>query len=407
MGKVTVYCGISGCSPEMHRSLWFYHLLISDGGDEVKTGPIVRAALLSLIDDREKRSQDDVTLIGPPDDPDDPESDMDDTAKPNAAEVSAITDESLLMYRCIVDGGEWDFGFVDPESWDGYYVVSGGPIVMVQTSALSILLHATFGRMSACRFWRLMMVAIRTNRSLYASTSNDIIPGIDYGALMRENHAWEQDPSGTICMSEEEVANLESLGDEEQVRQAILNQGHFWVWLSPDRFPLQSNSRIDSCPILVDAASSSLTSAHKLSLIEHIPQKLLLLISSHLPLPTFLSFASVSRRLRYKLLGTDLDRDAFARGWITNNAPWYLPLPLHPSLKGAWKLSDYREQEDEDFTLPNSDIADWNYLRRCLSDGSMRNRKRIWNVAEQLEKKAEELPLSGNGSPMFGNYFYE
>ncbi|KZP20242.1 hypothetical protein FIBSPDRAFT_540162 [Athelia psychrophila] len=393
MGKVTVYCGISGCSPETHRSMWFYALLNSDE-EEVQTGPIVRAALLSLMDDREKRSQDDVTLIGPPISKDDPESQMPDEVDAgfNAAWVSAITNESLLLYRCTADDSEWGFGCVpSPECGEddrGAYIVSYGPIVMVQTNALSILLHATSGRMSARRFWRLVMVTLRT-----AGSSEDIIPGIDYGGLMHENDAWQQDPQGTICMSEEEVANLESLGDEEQVRQVMLNQGHFWVWLSPDRFPLQSSSRIDSCPILIDAASSSLTSAHKLSSIEYVPQELLALISSQLLLPTFLCLAAVSRHLRYKLLGTDSARDAFARTWIGDNAPWYIPLPLHPSLRGAWKKSGYREQEDEDFTLPKSGVAavDWDYLRQCLASVSMRNRKRIWNVAEQLEKKADEL----------------
>ncbi|KZP07104.1 hypothetical protein FIBSPDRAFT_875899 [Athelia psychrophila] len=312
----------------------------------------------------------------------------------STAKISAITNESLLLYRCTADDSDWDFGWVPcPERGEddrAGHMVSYGTIVMVQTSALSILLHATFGRMSARRFWRLMMVTLRT-----AGSWESIIPGIDYGALMHEHDVWQQDPTNTISMSQEEVKNLESLGDEEQVRQAILNQGHFWVWLSPDYFPLQSNSRIDSRPILIDATSSSLTTALKLSSIAQIPQELLVLISAQLPLPTFMSFASVSRHLRYKFLGTGSDRDAFARGWITNTAPWYLPLPLHPSLRGAWKKSDYRKQEDEDFTLPNSDIAapDWNYLRRCLSSGSMRNRKRIWNVAEQLEKKAEELGI--------------
>ncbi|KZP32757.1 hypothetical protein FIBSPDRAFT_773942 [Athelia psychrophila] len=397
MGKVTVYCGISGCSPDMHRSEWFDRLFndVPEEGD-VKIGPIVRAALLSLIGDREKRSQDDVTLIGPPISKDDPESrlpgleELDEGF--NAARLSAITNESLLLYRCTVVDDDWGYGVVSsPERDNGGHCVSLGPIVMVQTSALSILLHATFGRMSARRFWRLMMVTIRTT----ATPSEYVIPGINYGALMHENDVWDQFPRGTICMESEEVANLEPLGDEEQVRQTILNQGHYWVWLSPDCFPLQPNSRIDSCPILIEAASSSLSSAHKLSSIEHVPQELLVFISSQLPLPTFLSLASASRHLRYKLLGTDSDRNAFARSWMTNHANWYVPLPLHPSLKGAWKKSDYREQEDEEFTPPKSDVAamDWDYLRRCLASGSMRNRKRIWNVAEQLEKKADELGI--------------
>ncbi|KZP14320.1 hypothetical protein FIBSPDRAFT_1048859 [Athelia psychrophila] len=206
---------------------------------------------------------------------------------------------------------------------------------------------------------------------------------------------WEDLPMSSFFMSAEEEVDLESLGGEEQVRQAILNQKRLWVWLSPDRFPSQPNSRINSCPILVDAASPSLASAHKLSSVEGVPQELLVLISAQLLLPTFLSFASVSRHLRCRLLGTGSNRNAFARAWIAHSAPWYLPLPLHPSLKGAWKKSNYRKQENEDFSCPKSGIAamDWDYLRRCLASGSMSNRKRIWKVAEQLEKKADELEI--------------
>ncbi|KZP20240.1 hypothetical protein FIBSPDRAFT_1044902 [Athelia psychrophila] len=278
----------------------------------------------------------------------------------NAAWVSAITNESLLLYKWTADDSIWDFGLVPSPACgvaDDYsgLIVSSGPIVMVQTSALSILLYASFGRMSARRFWRLMMMTLRTTKAY-----DDIIPGIDYGVLMHENYVWLQDPSGTICMSEEE-----------------------------------SNSRIKSCPMLTDAASSSLTSARKLSSMENVPQELLVLISAQLPLHTFLTFSSAPRHLRHKLLGTDSDHNAFAWGWVTNTAPWYLPLSLHPSLQGAWKKSDYHEQEDEEFTLPKRDVAtlDWDYLRRHPSSGSMRNRKRIWNVAKQLEKKADELGI--------------
>lgn len=60
----------------------------------------------------------------------------------NAAEVSAITNESLLLYRCTADDSEWSFGCVPhPECEDnpGGYIVSYGPIVMVQTSACTQL----------------------------------------------------------------------------------------------------------------------------------------------------------------------------------------------------------------------------------------------------------------------------
>ncbi|KZP22480.1 hypothetical protein FIBSPDRAFT_1017754 [Athelia psychrophila] len=99
----------------MHRSEWFDRLFndVPEEGD-VKIGPIVRAALLSLIDDREKRSQDDVTLIGPPISKDDLESRMPGLEELdegfNAARLSAIANESLLLYRCTVVDDDWGYG---------------------------------------------------------------------------------------------------------------------------------------------------------------------------------------------------------------------------------------------------------------------------------------------------------
>jgi hypothetical protein len=35
----------------------------------------------------------------------------------------------------------------------------------------------------------------------------------------------------------------------------------------------------------------------------------------------------------------------------------------------------------------------WGYLQRCLCNGSMRNQKRIWQIAEQLELLADEVGI--------------
>jgi hypothetical protein len=35
----------------------------------------------------------------------------------------------------------------------------------------------------------------------------------------------------------------------------------------------------------------------------------------------------------------------------------------------------------------------WAYLRRCVDNGSMLNRKRIWSIAEQLERKADGIGI--------------
>ena len=127
--------------------------------------------------------------------------------------------------------------------------------------------------------------------------------------------------------------------------------------------------------------------------MERLPHELLVIIGVQIPLHTFLSLASTSRTLRSKSIRDEADRDMIARAWIQRDAPWYMPLPLHPSLKQEWVNPKHREATDSDYDVPVDAMAviGWGYLRRCLESGSMRNRKRIWAVAEQIERRADEL----------------
>ncbi|KAF7972348.1 hypothetical protein HWV62_18122 [Athelia sp. TMB] len=352
---------ISGCSPEMHRSLWICCVVRSSDGHPDKAGPIVRAAIESLLDAREMRCMDDVTVIGPVDE-------ESNTMTKDQFVLSDTPEESIMILRSTVDDIEWDLGSVRaPEprqlQFSGY-IVAYGPRIMVWTSALSILLHATSGRMHARRLW----VLIKGKLDLDHFVPGDI-PGIDHGGRMRELSVWETHPHNTPAMSPAEVKDLEELGDEEQ----------------PD-------SGVESHPILLDA-EPSLVDNHAFSSIERLPHEVFAIICAQIPLPTILSLASTSRSLRAKLLRTEADRNALARVWIKEYAPWYMPLPLHPSLKQEWVNPKHREATDGDYDVPDDCTAaiGWDYLRRCLASGSMRNRKRIWAVAEQIEKKAEEL----------------
>ncbi|KAF7974439.1 hypothetical protein HWV62_12170 [Athelia sp. TMB] len=221
---------ISGCSPEMHRSLWASYLIYPmEEDDSLAAGPTLRAAISSLLDERERRCMDDVTLIGPPDD--------DDTRKLTEAEgLFNITYEKLVVLRATVSKDYWDMGCVrypDPEPGQfGGYIVSYGPRLMVWTSALSILLYATSGRMDGRRLWELVKGELEVDhmrRGIPGIDLNDEIGVID-----------EQDPPNTPNMEEDEVKKLEELGDIEKVRQALLWQGAFWIWLAPDRFDFLS-----------------------------------------------------------------------------------------------------------------------------------------------------------------------
>jgi hypothetical protein len=121
------------------------------------------------------------------------------------------------------------------------------------------------------------------------------------------------------------------------------------------------------------------TSHHALSAIEQLPFEIIVNIASYCHLPSVLSLSSTSRRLRSKYLGSSSDRDHFARLWIKTRAPWYeVRLP-------------------EDHVCPSAEVAcdcqkmGWGYLVRCLGSGSMMNRKRIWGIGQQLERKADQI----------------
>jgi F-box domain len=125
-------------------------------------------------------------------------------------------------------------------------------------------------------------------------------------------------------------------------------------------------------PVVLDHPSHS----QPISSIEQLPLELLIQITSYLPFTSLLFFSSTSRRLRSKLFRFSSDRDAVARAWVERSAPWYLP---------------YSGVSVE--TLNSKVVIGWAYLRRCLESGSMKNRRRIWKVAEQLGNMADELAL--------------
>ena len=117
-----------------------------------------------------------------------------------------------------------------------------------------------------------------------------------------------------------------------------------------------------------------------LSRIEQLPVELLSCITCLLPLSTLLSFLTVSRSLWSNLIGSISDRDALARAWIHVSAPWYEVIVPE----------DYLFEE---CIKPDDVLMGWAYLRWCLDSGPMRNRKRIWGIAEQLERKADQMGI--------------
>jgi hypothetical protein len=137
-----------------------------------------------------------------------------------------------------------------------------------------------------------------------------------------------------------------------------------------------SDETLDDDRFFIPVVLNPPSGLHSFSSIERFPFELLIKITSYLPLTNLLSITSTSRHLRSTLLGFSSDRDAVAHAWIKCSAPWYLP------------TSDNSVKPRK-----SKGVIGWLYLRRCLESGSMKNRRRISKVVEQLWKIVDDLAL--------------
>lgn len=159
----------------------------------------------------------------------------------------------------------------------------------------------------------------------------------------------------------------------------MLNQ---LVYLTDFRFPV-SGQYFEPCFV------QNPSMVQQVSRIEKLPVEILVQILSHVPLPSLLRFLFTSHHLRSKLLLFKSDRDQLARVWMESSAPWYLPV-----LNGDGEVVLINEGDHDvaDRRGANGNyVVGWAYLKRCLDSPSMKNRKRIWGIAQQLEKMADEM----------------
>ncbi|KAH7911423.1 hypothetical protein BJ138DRAFT_926209 [Hygrophoropsis aurantiaca] len=370
MGKVTAFCYLSGCTPEMAynlRELFTFFVL--------KPGPLVQKAIEEILDDHEMRGQENVTAIG--------------AIYPNGApfsidpigfglnEIEAVTDADIRAVPNCRAADLWEFGDIEPQDSKitGHsYRVSYGCCVMAMSSAVPIMHLATDGRLNPQRFWRLAM-----HQGMNVPHDECGFSDVDYG----EVGMWrEQFPHPSPNLSEEEIVDLEKLGDVEVIQRVIVHDGGFWMWMSPDRFPLEP--LVSDNPMTSISRSSS--SGAYISHIELLPLELLIHLADFAPLPDLIALASTSRDLRLQILGCD----AIARSCIYGNAPWYIPvLASVPEVEQAYKIKaserDFLREKAGKFNMSMT----WAYIRRCMASGSMRNRRRIWKVVEDIERVAD------------------
>jgi hypothetical protein len=84
------------------------------------------------------------------------------------------------------------------------------------------------------------------------------------------------------------------------------------------------------------------------------------------------------------------------RKWLTNEGKFWLPLEVdlgiaEPEVGAVPRVNDLPEPKVKALALLDQGDDWWEYVKRCVSSGSMRNRKRIWGIAKQLEERAIEM----------------
>ncbi|KAI9568163.1 hypothetical protein HD554DRAFT_2191632 [Boletus coccyginus] len=364
MTGMTVFCIISGCTPEIASNLLYIHSF----------GPIVTSALKALADPHELASQDDVCVIAPVHPSGQAYAEglqdgilSDTDPEPRARDLHPETDIRIVPH-CVM-GDSWDFGFVDgppPNEKNWTYLVSCGCTLMVQTYALDIMALVTHGRMTPLRLWRLAM-----RQGFEDLVRPWCLEGVEYGEI---TGLWQQGPEEFPGFTQAQVMELEGIGEVEIVKRRLVNEGLYWVWMAPDRFPVSSTE--DEYPTV---ELPEVHSCGNRSAIESVPPEVLIPIVSSLSLTSLLNLASASRSLRTGILGNDY----CACVWIYNNAPWWIPVPTQTP-----KKDDQNEPPTKVTQVFPSGLG-WAYIKRCIRSGSMRNRKRIWNAAVDIEHVAD------------------
>ncbi|KIJ66632.1 hypothetical protein HYDPIDRAFT_86561 [Hydnomerulius pinastri MD-312] len=240
MGKVTVFCLLSGCTPEIAHDLPYHEFDNTYSGfdfDEEDEdydghgtlGTLLKSTLIALADAHELASQNDLTVIGPIHPSGEPFSDngsADAPGGPSAAIARLNPQQDIRSISHCVMGEYWDFGSISapPES-DIIYLVSFGFCIMVQTYALDIMNVATHGRMTPLRVWKLAM-----QQGFLAPHNECGFKDVDYGEI---ELAREQFPL-PVWLSKYQLKKVEELDDIE-LKQLVVHDGKFWIWMAPDR----------------------------------------------------------------------------------------------------------------------------------------------------------------------------
>ncbi|GAA5977744.1 hypothetical protein JCM5350_006164 [Sporobolomyces pararoseus] len=366
MGFVSTFCPVSGCSPIVADALKD-DFRVEEALDQLRDEGVVDTAIVVEAIEQLKSEQggkaSQLTVIGiitnegmPVFDEESPEGDE---------LLKSHSDDFRIVTQCEA-AGMFEFGSVENPALSQSYLVSYGACIMILSSALPLLYLATDCRMTSRRIWQLCMKLGGHN----VPQNHYVLPGIDYGEVeeaidqfLLPLPKWSL---GDSTMTEK----LRKLGEEgrtvEEAKKALIHQGGYWVWMSPD------------------------------NQFDQLPFDVLSYLASFLPLVSLLSLASTNRALRQTLLGSPSSRSQTMRKWLLNEGRYWLPQEIDlgipkPKVGAVPRVDELAKPTLKELELGDADDDWWSYVSRCIKSGSMRNRRRIWSVAMQLEEKANEL----------------
>lgn len=169
---------------------------------------------------------------------------------------------------------------------------------------------------------------------------------------------------------------------EEDRTEMMMGMGRQWVFVRPDRFPVTQAFAYRSQ--LPNVAAHLELSALDLGL-PSLPVDILLHIASFLSLSCLLKFSSLTRSM-LSALGPFLD--SLTHSLLIRDSPWLLP----PDDGGPEKI--WWDSHCQVFMGGQETPFPWiGYARACWESPSMKNRRRLWGIAEQLEVLAERRGL--------------
>ncbi|KAJ3547823.1 hypothetical protein NMY22_g1508 [Coprinellus aureogranulatus] len=244
---------------------------------------------------------------------------------------------------------------------------------------------------------------------------------LEYGPIV---DSWDQYANWTeVCDSDEtdvwwvHLLCCSKSTDGEILEQAWNGRGNLWVYVRPDRSVLPVTQYIEGLvsercdpnrfPIAKAVASPSLSrfplsssravraTTHRRPLLEQLPMELFLLVCQQLPIKALLNVLALNKQIRETLL-PHIDEVAYSA--MATLAPWYFPSKPIETPHGSRTREDLDWWEAEwssEAGLAPADIrqsAPWmKYWIQCTQDSSMRNRKRIWRVAEGIRELASVM----------------